>query len=302
MQAVAFSPCALINGTWFVTEEDAALSPLLVGRYEGPSWTDSITSFLGFSSVSNNQKNTANPSAAADLRSEYEILEQEKIAKNVVAIDLASCVDFASDSTIMPASVLPLDIAPRHVQPLQIEEFSKTYSGGAKTLWWTGPCKSVLQRRQKQQRGKKTDQQQQQASEPIDSLCTLMVLRGHWALSVFPYTGEEAASILNKDENKNENQIPSPISVSGLEPYVVLGTRLDANEVLEEAVFNRKVRYVLVLMFVVAVIHYILTFFQPPTAKKIRKDQALAKLLALEKAKLAQVQQRNAALTAKKDQ
>lgn len=282
MQPVTFSPCALLNGTWFVSDEDAALSPLLVGKYSGPSYTDTILSLLGFANNNNDNNNKQSKSSSVfNGMSEYELIEQEKIAKNVVAIDLAECVDFASDTNRFPFSVLPLDIAPRHVKPLHIEELAKTFSGGAKTMWWTGECQSI-----------------KKAGTVIDSMCTLMLLRGHWALSVFPHSGEEVISALSNNKKKNtENQIPSSeaIAVASVEPYVVIGTRLDANEVAEEAVFNRKVKYVLGIMAFVGFIHYILGFFQPPTAKKLRKEIALAKLLAIEKAKLAQLQQQNAA-------
>ena len=274
MQPISFTPCSLLNGTWFVSHEHGALSPLLVGKYAkssvgfGGADIEKITDFV-FGGAVGGEEQQPNSIVAAETQ---EMLEQKR--QQIVQIDLSEFIDYDSnnDTLLMPEGANPMNIAPKYVEPITINYFSKVYHGGAKMLWWNGECKDKLR----------------STSSSTNSKCLLKLLRGHWTLTVFP--GDYGAFISQQQQNEekkdaNENQIPSPFSA--FEPYTVMATRLDANEVAEEAVFNKKVKYVLILMAVVGVIHYLLSFFQPPTAKKIRRDVALQRLLDLEKQKQA---------------
>ncbi len=226
MQSITLTPAEQLNGTWHVVADRAGASRLALGS-----------------------------SAAQPVR--------RTVEDDLVVIDLAAFVkyeDFATE-TEMPDEVLPLDVAPRYIEPLSLEGgFEKGFSGGAKTLRWSGACKL---------KGK--------AAAAAAAFCTFITHRGHFLLTVF------------SDGGNSGDAGDAAIALS------IIGTRVDSDPLLEDAAFNRKVKYVMLIMLGVAVIHYALSAFAPPTQKQIRRDARVGRFMELQRQREAAAEAAEAA-------
>ena len=245
MQSVSFSPCALLNGTWLVSPDEAHARARMLRRGVGGG---------------------GGGNAVDDADSD------------VVNVDLGALVDYgdSNESLEMPAGALPIDLAPAYVHPLYITRMRKTYHGGAKVLFWGGGCRSKIGAEATNANdgaatatatAENTKKQQRKRVPSSTSRCVFMLYRGQWTLSVFPGN-------LSSADDFASLQPPGTTHA----PLTIVASRLDSTENMEEAVFARKVKYVMAIMAVVAIIHHCLSVFQPPTLLQMRRDQARRKL------------------------
>lgn len=240
MQSVTLTPVELLNGTWHVVADRSGAAAL---KNQLP-------------------KQAIEEEEEKSKPAQYDI---QRVEDELVVIDLSAYVNYEdrgpTESTqTLPPQVLPLDVAPRFVEPLHLDFFAKGWSGGAKTLKWNGPC--TLKRKAK---ADDESPSSPPSASSLAAICFFTSHRGHYLLTVF---GLDGAS----------NKAPA---------LSIVGTRVDTDPLLETAAFDRKVKYVMLIMLCVAVIHHALSSFAPPTQAQMKRDAARGRLMELQRQRLA---------------